>query len=70
MWESIIRDEIANQDIDNKAKNIKSLEEAVEVVNEMKKIIKSNKCCILWLAYQQAEIFETFKANSKLKYWL
>ena len=34
-------DEIASQDIENKAKNIKSLEEAVEVVNKMEKIIRS-----------------------------
>ena len=43
-------DEIDNQDIENKAKNLKSLEEAVEVVNEMEEIRRSNKCCILWLA--------------------
>ena len=35
------------------------------IVNEMEKIIRSNKCCILWLAYQQGRIFETFKANNK-----
>ena len=48
--DSILTDEIANQDIENKAKNVKSLEEAVEVVNEMEEIIRNNKCCILWLA--------------------
>ena len=31
----------------------------MEVVNEMEKIIKS----ILWLAYQQCQIFERFKMN-------
>ena len=36
-----------------------------EVVTEMKKIIKSNKCTILWLAYQQGKIFEKFKNNNK-----
>ena len=40
--------------------------ETVEVVKEMEKIIRSNKCCILWLAFQQKKIFETFKANNKL----
>ena len=30
-----------------------------------KKIIRSNKCCILWLAKQQGKIFEKFKANGK-----
>ena len=37
----------------------------VEVVNETEKLIKSNKCCILWLTYQQEKTFEKFKANSK-----
>ena len=58
-------DERANQDIENEAKNVKSLEEVVEVVSEMEKIIRSNKCYILWLAYHQGKIFETFKANNK-----
>ena len=50
--ELIMTDEIFNQDIENTAKNFKSSEEAVEVFNEMEKIIKSNKCSILWLACQ------------------
>ena len=29
----------------------------------MDKIIKSNKCNILWLAYQHGKIFKKFKAN-------
>ena len=48
--ESILIGEIANQDIENKAKNVKGLEEAVEVSNEVEKIIKSNKYFLLWLA--------------------
>ena len=55
---SIMTEKIFNQDIEKTAKNIKSSEEAVEVVNEMEQIIKSNKCSILWLAYQQGQIFE------------
>ena len=47
--ESILIVEIANQDIENKAKNVKGLEEAVEVSNEVEKIIKSNKYFLLWL---------------------
>ena len=61
-----LTDEIAKQDIENKAKNIKSSDEAVEVANVMEKVIRSNECCILWLAYQQGKIFEKFKANDKL----
>ena len=34
-----------------KAKSVKSSEEAVETGNNMEKVIKSNKCNILWLAY-------------------
>ena len=47
--ESILIVEIANQDIENKAKNVKGLEEAVEVSNEVEKIIKNNKYFLLWL---------------------
>ena len=57
-------DEIAHQDIENKAKIVKSSEEAVKVVNEMEEIIRSNKC-ILWLAYQQGKIFEKLERNDK-----
>ena len=56
-------DEIANQDIENTAKRAKSSEEAMEVVKEIEKIIRSNKCNILWLAYQQGRIFKIFKLN-------
>ena len=40
--ESILTDKTANQDIKNNAKNVKSSEETVEVVNEMKKIVRNN----------------------------
>ena len=45
------------------SKNVKSSEKAVEAVNNIEKIIKSNKYNILWLAYQQGQIFEKFKMN-------
>ena len=52
------------EDIEKTAESVKSLEEAVEVVNNMEKIIKSNKCNILaYLAYQQDQIFEKCKVN-------
>ena len=35
--ESIMSNEIANQDIENTAKNVKNSEEAMEVVKEMEK---------------------------------
>ena len=31
----------------------------------MNKIIRTNKCCIFWLAYQQRKTFGIFKANDK-----
>ena len=37
----------------------------MEVVKEMKKIIRGNKCCILRLAYQQGQISERFTLNDK-----
>lgn len=54
-----------NQDIENKAKYDKSSEEVVEVVKEMESIIRNNKGSILWLAYQQGQIFEKSKLNEK-----
>ena len=50
--------EITNQDIANTAKNVRSLEETMDVVKEIEKIIISNKYSILWLAYQQVQIFQ------------
>ena len=38
--ETIMSDKIANQDIENIAKNVKSSEEAMEIIKEMEKNIK------------------------------
>ena len=46
--ESIMSDEIVNQDIENTAKNVKTSEEAMEVIKEMEKNFRSNKFSILW----------------------
>ena len=59
-------DETANQDIENTAKNMKSSEQAIEVVKEIESIFRSNKNIIFWLAYQQVEIFERTKLNNFL----
>ena len=61
--DSIMIEETVNEDIEKTAKSVKSPDEAVEKVNNMEKVIKSNKCNILWLAYQQGQIFEKFKLN-------
>ena len=61
--DSIMIEETVNEDIEKTAKSVKSPDEAVEKVNNMEKVIKSNTCNILWLAYQQGQIFEKFKLN-------
>ena len=40
MKESIMSDKKANQDIENTAKNVKSSEEAMEVIKELKKLLE------------------------------
>ena len=62
--DSIMINEIVNEDIKKTAKSAESTEEAVETVNIQGKIIKISKCNILCLAYQQGETFERFKANA------
>ena len=57
-------DEIANQDIENTVKNVKSSEE-VKVFKEMEKVIRSDKYNILSLVYHQVQIFERFKLNNE-----
>ena len=58
-----MNDENVNKNIEESARKVNNSKEATNVVKEMRKIIKSNKCSILWLAYQQGNIFEKFKAN-------
>ena len=65
--ESTISDKNVSKDIEESARKVKNSKEAVAVVREMKKIIKSNKCSILWLAYLQDKIFQKFKSNDKFK---
>ena len=60
--ESVLIHEIVNEDIEKTAKYVKSSEETVEAVNEMEDIIKSDKCNVLWLAYQQDQIFGISKS--------
>ena len=56
--ESIVVYEIFKYDIENTTKNVKSSEEAVEVVNEMEKIIKSKKSSICGLPTNKAKYFK------------
>ena len=52
-------------DIEKLSRKVQNSKDVAEVVKEMEKIIKSNKCNILWFAYQQGKIFEKFKRNDK-----
>ena len=52
--------EIVNEDFEKTSNSIKSPDEAVDVVSNMEKIIRSKKSNILWLAYQQGQIFERY----------
>ena len=63
--ESIMSDKNANTDIEELPRKVQNSKEAAEVVKEMEKIIKSNKCNILLLAYQQGKTFKKFKGNDK-----
>ena len=56
-------EEIANEDFQKASSSIKSPDEEVDDINYMEKIIRSKKSDILWLAYQQGQIFEKFKVN-------
>ena len=47
---SIMSNKNLNKNIIESARKFQNSEEVAEVVKEMQKIIKSNKCNILWLA--------------------
>ena len=55
-------EETVNEDFEKTLKSMKSPDEAVDIVN-MEKIIRNKKSNILWLAYQQGQIFEKFIPN-------
>ena len=62
--ESILRDEIVNKDIEESAGKVQNSDGEDKVVKEMnKRIIKINKCSILWLTYQQGKVTKRFKTN-------
>ena len=56
-------EEIVNEDIEKQQKVLKAQKKQQKQFSNMEKIIKSNKCSILWLAYQQGQIFEKLKVN-------
>ena len=48
-------EELANKDFEKTSNSIKIPDEAVDVVSNMEKIIRSKKFDIFWLAYQQGQ---------------
>ena len=52
-----------SKDFEKTSNSIKSPDEAVNAANNMEKIIRSKKSNILWLAYQQGQVFKKFKVN-------
>ena len=69
--ESMISDENVNKDIQESARKVESSKGAVAVVQQMKKIIKSDKCSILRFLEshdrsQQLQMFDQNFADLKL----
>ena len=58
-----------NTDIQEKVDNCITNEDAVKLVQESEKIIKSQKSDIIWLAYHQGQIFCKFKEKEQLLAW-
>ena len=56
-------EEIVGKAFEKTSNSIKTPDETVDAANNMEKIIRSKKSNILWLAYQQGQIFEKFKVN-------
>ena len=52
-----------NEDFEKTSNSIKNPDDVVNVIGKTEKNIRSKESSILWLAYQQAQIFEKFKAN-------
>ena len=51
--------------IEEKARMIEKIEDAVAVIRDFEKIIRSRKKNIVWLAFQQGVVFSKFKKKEK-----
>ena len=58
-------DENVNKISKNQPEMLKIQTKLKQLSKKWKKIIKSNKCSMLWLAYQQGKISKRFKAINK-----
>ena len=59
--ESIMIEEIVNEDIEKTAKSVKSLEEAAEAANNMEKIVKSKNVTFYGLHTNKAKYLKNSK---------
>ena len=56
-------EEIESKGLEQTVKNNSDLNDAIELVRKIDKIIKCSKNNILMLAYQQGRVFQKFKMN-------
>ena len=61
----INEDQHENKNLEEKASKVGQSEDAVAVIQEFQKIIKSKKKNTIWSVYQQCKIFQKFKENSR-----
>ena len=69
--ESLVYNEsIDTKDLNEQANMVESFKMAMDIIEEYKDIIETNKKNIIFLAYQQGKKFRKFKENRKLKWIL
>ena len=66
--ESLVYNEsIDTKDLNEQANMVESFKMAMDIIEEYKDIIETNKKNIIFLAYQQGKKFRKFKENRKFK---
>ena len=60
-------DSIESEELIKKVQEVEDPEKAAELIQECKSIIRTNKKCIIRIAYHQGKIFKKFKDKEKLK---
>ena len=59
-------EKVINEDFEKASNSIKNPDDVVNVIDNTEKNIRSKKSNILWLAYQQGQIFEKFTKQMKI----
>ena len=62
----IMMEKVINEDFEKASNSIKNPDDVVNVIDNTEKNIRSKKSNILWLAYQQGQIFEKFTKQMKI----